>query len=809
MPTRRFEGATLDDAVQAALSTAGPSAKILGANVVRKGGLGGFFARERIEVEVEVDLAHAGPGAHFSRSRRANARLARANGHGVGEDARENADYGAGAGAVAPEEEVTAPQPVITVTDGAGAPAGAGRGAHAAAAGLGSGAHLAPANFGRDGQGATAAGSGRGAHATPPTSTASRPPAPAASAGPRPGAQPGPNGPRPSTIAAGAQAAPGSRGPAGSLAPSRFPPPGHGPSAPVAGRPGQGNGRPPMGPGHAPVGDQRPPVGPGRPPVGPGRPPAAAGPVSAASAQPGAGSALRPPPPGSGRSQSAPTQQAANASSGRPGSTASGAPLSAPSGRPGSPAGSSGPTTSNQRHNSPPATAAGQPTSAARPGPGAVPRPAPRPTAGAPRQAASSHAGAQAPSNHAPGPWAQYAAAQASANGADLGRHAAMDIDPLSELIDEMVDSGPSSILDLAEQVNDAESRYSLPEDAHDPAEQQDSQPNFAEVLARIAMDAGLISNGDGPARGTHQTSLPAHHAGAILEELIMDREVLAPALGPDASDSSLAASKSSDSDALGPFRCTEVPRPPVGTSAMDRSGGERPLTGWPATQPAAMEKQVSNLNLALEQLGLPAEACRSLPPATTRAGLEEELARFLRTCLTPAPEPPRAPSSVVAVIGPPGKVLSAARVLAQEIGSPVDDVALASTFKFGCQQDHVITSAEMATERRRTWRWRSEPSVVAIEQEVRPGQASFATEMLRALEPNMCWGVASAAHKPEDLAAWSKSLGGLDAIVLVDLESTTSPASALSVPVPVARIEGAPATPEMWAKVLCDRLLG
>ena len=80
---------------------------------------------------------------------------------------------------------------------------------------------------------------------------------------------------------------------------------------------------------------------------------------------------------------------------------------------------------------------------------------------------------------------------------------------------------------------------------------------------------------------------------------------------------------------------------------------------------------------------------------------------------------------------------------------------------------------------------------------------------MLRALEPALCWGVAEASRKPEDLASWSRSLGGIDVLALVDLEGTTTPAAALASGVPVGSLDGQPATPQLWASILCARLMG
>ena len=55
----------------------------------------------------------------------------------------------------------------------------------------------------------------------------------------------------------------------------------------------------------------------------------------------------------------------------------------------------------------------------------------------------------------------------------------------------------------------------------------------------------------------------------------------------------------------------------------------------------------------------------------------------------------------------------------------------------------------------------------------------------------------------------WSETLGGLDVFDLEDLEGTVTPAAALACSVPVGRLDGTPATAEVWAKLLCRLLAG
>jgi flagellar biosynthesis GTPase FlhF len=54
LPTQQFEGPTLEAALTKVRAELGPDARITGAETVRSGGLGGFFAKERVEVTVEV-----------------------------------------------------------------------------------------------------------------------------------------------------------------------------------------------------------------------------------------------------------------------------------------------------------------------------------------------------------------------------------------------------------------------------------------------------------------------------------------------------------------------------------------------------------------------------------------------------------------------------------------------------------------------------------------------------------------------------------------------------------------------------------
>jgi hypothetical protein len=283
-------------------------------------------------------------------------------------------------------------------------------------------------------------------------------------------------------------------------------------------------------------------------------------------------------------------------------------------------------------------------------------------------------------------------------------------------------------------------------------------------MLERIARETGLAApeeqRGAPVPAGDPLPGAPVSHAGAILNEL----------------------------------------RPAVAASGLERQ---------PAPVSPVRPGELSGLGLAVHALGLPLPACQAVRSVTTREELEEELCRALQLALPPLPSRPKLPTSIVAVVGSRDEVMTAARAVVDDIGASRQELAVATQRPVFRSQERVLGPAEEVAEERRTWRWRGRPSVVAIEQPVRAGGTQWASDMLRALEPALCWGVAEASRKPEDLAAWSRSLGGIDVLALVDLEGTTTPAAALGAGVPVGTLDGQPATPQLWASILCTRLMG
>ena len=221
-----------------------------------------------------------------------------------------------------------------------------------------------------------------------------------------------------------------------------------------------------------------------------------------------------------------------------------------------------------------------------------------------------------------------------------------------------------------------------------------------------------------------------------------------------------------------------------------------------PASHPQLASPPLTGGHLGLARLGLPSQIVPvDDDPA---AGLLKALRAL------PAARPvPRAAGDVVVVVGERQTALALARSLADELGLAHDEVVLAAEdddgadLPLGC----LLPTVPAVADERCSARWRRRPSVVVVAMPVRPGASTFGRRALEALEPTATWGAVPASSKPEDVLAWSDCLGGLDAVAVTGLDDTATPASILGTGIPVARLDGRPASPALWTALLLERL--
>lgn len=208
--------------------------------------------------------------------------------------------------------------------------------------------------------------------------------------------------------------------------------------------------------------------------------------------------------------------------------------------------------------------------------------------------------------------------------------------------------------------------------------------------------------------------------------------------------------------------------------------------------------------NLLL-QMGLPA---RFIPRGIVASELRGALIESLSRLAVPSPLPD-ANGVVIAVVGVGAQPVVLARALAVERGLDPDNLVLATEHELG---DGIPTWLQIndpatAEERRRSWRRRDYQTFVAISLPAVTSGQEWARSMLDNLEPTQTWGIVNAAWKIEDVDAWSERLGGFDVLALEHLADTVSPASPIQLDLPIARLDGRPATPLRWAELLTERM--
>ena len=174
---------------------------------------------------------------------------------------------------------------------------------------------------------------------------------------------------------------------------------------------------------------------------------------------------------------------------------------------------------------------------------------------------------------------------------------------------------------------------------------------------------------------------------------------------------------------------------------------------------------------------------------------------------LPKAPEIRPAKGSVIAVAGERTEAIALAEELCERWGQPAEHIVLASQTFRGKGPSTVVRTVRSAQDSKRSWSRRPHATIVALDAHPSAGDATWAQHVLGALEPIATYGVADATRKAEDISAWAKALGGIDALVVNHMDDTVSPAAILATDIPVDRIDGRKASPAYWAMLLIDRL--
>ncbi len=285
-----------------------------------------------------------------------------------------------------------------------------------------------------------------------------------------------------------------------------------------------------------------------------------------------------------------------------------------------------------------------------------------------------------------------------------------------------------------------------------------------------------------------------------------------APATGPAGRSGLLELVESvSDSDQAvlagartGRSSAPSTERPAFG-SVLARlvQGGEPVVAVSPSarTTPDTSAEDRQAQAASLVRLGLP----ELLVPASQDTGaLVERLG-----LLPEARALPHRGGSVIALLGDRSAAMALAGELATELLLNPERIYVATTARgiATIPPERRIASVSAASALRAEAREADEPVIVVIDSPLGRAAVGWAANLLRVLEPAAVWAVVDAARKPEDVRVWAERVGGIDALAVRGLDETESPAAVLRAGIPVARLDGHPASALRWASLLNDRL--
>lgn len=334
---------------------------------------------------------------------------------------------------------------------------------------------------------------------------------------------------------------------------------------------------------------------------------------------------------------------------------------------------------------------------------------------------------------------------------------------------------------------------------ASDPQPAPSSDPPTAAPQARVVNGTPTSNRAPSAPATNHTTNAKATNGVATAPAVHPAQPPASPQAPPDPAPANPPRGVRRPEEAFTP-RAAAAPAPGPAPRAI--------AAPVPAPAPAPVRTyeadRTSGPARALSRVGIPDELLEGRRLNGTAVDLAAVLAG-----LPVAPPLPTVKGAVVAIAGERSGAIDLAMDLAAELGLDGDQVYLASSTYKGraIGRDNRLTSPETAREHRLSWRRRAALTIVVVDAPDDGAGVQAASEMLDAIEPTVTWAVVDATAKPDDLRAWVELIGVVDALVVTRTTATVSPGAVLQVGIPVARLDGEPASPERWAALLGQRL--
>jgi hypothetical protein len=216
---------------------------------------------------------------------------------------------------------------------------------------------------------------------------------------------------------------------------------------------------------------------------------------------------------------------------------------------------------------------------------------------------------------------------------------------------------------------------------------------------------------------------------------------------------------------------------------------------------------------MTLREVGVPVGINPRGEAHSIYQAMEEILAE-----LPEAPTAPREPGDVLALVGELVPALRAAQSIAHRLRISESDIVVAGLtghpaaelFSEGTEPElRTVSSVREVVGIRTELRLQQTPSVVVIATDAAESDPDdpWAAEILHALQPKAAWLMVDATRKPEDNQAEVERLGWIDAVAVYSTQLSASPATVWDLGLPVALLDGRPASTFTWAGLLFGAL--
>ncbi|MEU7903125.1 hypothetical protein [Actinoplanes sp. NPDC049118] len=202
--------------------------------------------------------------------------------------------------------------------------------------------------------------------------------------------------------------------------------------------------------------------------------------------------------------------------------------------------------------------------------------------------------------------------------------------------------------------------------------------------------------------------------------------------------------------------------------------------------------------------VGMPEEMVAQIVGGDTYSGVLGVLASR-----PSAPGIPDAPGEILVLCGDLDHALPLGRKLCEQAGIDQAHLLLGgpTAAGTGLHSSKVLGDPPAAATRAERMQNADHAWIVVVDAKVGGTDPIYVGDMCDALGATAVWAVVDATRKTADTARHLRTLGDIEALVVHSVDLTSDPATVLGLDRPVVALDGKPATPHVWAALLCARI--